>query len=186
MDGHFVPNLTFGPQVTSAINRSTELFLDVHLMMYNPFDYIERFVESGADLITFHIEATEDVKELIEYIRRCSKKVGIALCPETSPEMLLPYLPLVDQVLVMTVNPGFGGQEFMPDMVDKIRYIAEQIKKLQRSESCLIQVDGGINFETAKQCWDAGATIFVSGNFLFNQKDMSSAIGKFKEICIDE
>jgi ribulose-phosphate 3-epimerase len=182
MDGHFVPNLTFGPQFVSAVNRSTALFLDVHLMMYNPFDYIERFVESGADLLTFHIEATEDVKECIEYIKRCSRKVGIALCPETSPEIVLPYLPMIDQLLIMTVNPGFGGQSFINEMVQKIQFIAEQIEKIDRLNECLIQVDGGITFETAKICLDAGASVLVSGNFLFSQPDMANAIEQFKNI----
>ncbi len=183
MDGLFVPNLTIGPQVVAAINRSTNLFLDVHLMMYNPFGFIERFVESGADLISFHIEATEDVKDTIDYIRRCDVKVGIALSPETPPELVDRYLPLLDQVLVMTVQPGFGGQSFMPDMVAKIEYIHAQLKRIKREKECLIQVDGGIDFDSAAICAKAGASVLVSGTFLLSQPNLSDAIDQMRRRC---
>lgn len=113
MDGHFVPNLTFGPKAVAAIDRATPLFLDVHLMIYNPFDYVERFVEAGADRITFHFEATEDVAETLEYIRRCNVQAGLAFSPDTSFSMIPKYLNQCDLILIMTVNPGFGGQKFM-------------------------------------------------------------------------
>src|ERR1700690_2644638 len=112
MDGHFVPNLTFGPRAVSAINRATNLFLDVHLMIYNPFDYVERFVEAGADRITFHLEASEDVEETLNYIRRCNVEAGLAYCPETSESLIPKYLDKCDLILLMTENPGFGGQKF--------------------------------------------------------------------------
>ncbi|NGX50082.1 MAG: Ribulose-phosphate 3-epimerase, partial [Candidatus Anoxychlamydiales bacterium] len=120
MDGHFVPNISIGPQMVAAINRSTDLFLDVHLMIYNPFDYIEKFVEVGADLITFHFEATEDVEDTINYIRKCGKKVGLAFNPETSFSLATKYLEKLDNVLFMSVHPGFGGQKFIPSVLEKI------------------------------------------------------------------
>ena len=125
MDGHFVPNLTLGPVVVAAINRSTDMFLDVHLMMYNPFDYIERFVEAGADRLTIHFEATEEVDETLAYIRKCNVKAGLAFCPETSMSMVPRYLDKCDMVLLMTVHPGFGGQAFMPEVLEKIQFVAK-------------------------------------------------------------
>src|SRR5271169_1532796 len=110
MDGHFVPNLSLGPKAVAAINKSTKLFLDVHLMIYNPFDYVERFVEAGADRVVFHFESTEDVDETLEYIRKCGVKSGLAFCPETSHEMIPKYADKCDLILLMTVHPGFGGQ----------------------------------------------------------------------------
>ncbi len=112
MDGHFVPNLTLGPRAVAAVNRATSLFLDVHLMIYNPYDYVERFVEAGADRITFHLEATEDVEDTLNYIRRCGVEAGLAFCPETSESLIPKYLDKCDMILLMTVNPGFGGQRF--------------------------------------------------------------------------
>ncbi len=191
MDGHFVPNLTFGPQAVAAINRATNLFLDVHLMIYNPFDYIEAFAESGADRITFHFEATEDVDDTLAFIRRCGKKGGLAFRPETSFSMIPKYLDKCDLVLLMTVSPGFGGQKFMPEVLEKIkltRSICDRTGVRQggivatgkvRQESIPpfdIQVDGGIIRETANQCIKAGANILVSGNFLFQQPSLSEGI----------
>lgn len=122
MDGHFVPNLTLGPQALSAINRSTDLFLEVHLMIYNPYDYVERFVEAGADRIIIHFEATEYLEDCLSYIRRCNVQAGLAFCPETSVEFVPKYLIQCDLVLLMTVHPGFGGQKFMVEVLDKIRF----------------------------------------------------------------
>ena len=178
MDGHFVPNITFGPKVVAAVNRETDLFLDVHLMIYNPYDYIERFVEAGADRITFHLEATEDVEGTLSYIRKCNIKAGLAICPETSVEMLPKYLDLCDLVLIMTVHPGFGGQAFMPEMLDKVTFTSQAIR--ERKLKTHIQVDGGINAETAKQCVDAGADVLVSGTYLFGAPDMSERIQTLK------
>src|ERR1700722_20491390 len=122
MDGHFVPNLTLGPRAVAAVNRATDLFLDVHVMMYNPFDYIERFVEAGADRITFHFEATEDVEETLEYIRRSNIQAGLAFNPETSESMIPKFLDKCDLILLMTVNPGFGGQAFMSEVLEKVSF----------------------------------------------------------------
>lgn len=180
MDGHFVPNLTLGSRAVEAIRRSTDLFLDVHLMIYNPFDFVERFVKAGVNRITFHLEATEDVVETIQYIHKCNIEVGISLCPETSPELIVKYLDKLDLVLVMTVNPGFGGQAFMPEMLEKIQFLHKACEA--RKLSPYIQVDGGINAETAKQCVSAGANFLVSGSYLFKQSDMQKAISSLKEI----
>lgn len=193
MDGHFVPNLTIGPQVVAAINRSTNMFLDVHLMMYNPYDYIEKFVEAGADQITFHLEATEEVEETLNYIRKCGIKAGLALSPETSVTLVTKYLDKCDMVLLMSVNPGFGGQAFMPDVLEKIRFTRDVCDKLNIREGGVtahhndkamapfnIQVDGGIDLETAKLCFDAGANAFVAGTFLFKQQNLKSAVHELR------
>jgi ribulose-phosphate 3-epimerase len=191
MDGHFVPNLTLGPRAVGAINRSTNLFLDVHLMIYNPFDYIEMFIQEGADRLTFHFEATEDVEDTLAFIRKCGKKAGLAFRPETSFSMIPKYLYQCDMVLLMTVSPGFGGQHFMPEVIEKIRLTREYCDRNAIREGGLvmkeglkpialppfdIQVDGGINVETGKQCVQAGANILVSGNFLLHQPSLSEAI----------
>ena len=170
MDGHFVPNLTFGPKAVAAINKATSLFLDVHLMIYNPFGFVERFVESGADLITFHFEATEDVADTLTYIRKCGVKAGLAFCPETSAEMTIKYLNLADLILIMSVKPGFGGQQFMPEVLEKIEFARRFAPDLD------IQVDGGINSTTAKECIKAGASSLVAGNYLYQAVDMKAAI----------
>ncbi len=182
MDGQFVPNLTIGPPVVAAINRSTNMFLDVHLMMYNPFDYVERFVEAGADMITFHYEATEDVIETLEYIRRCNVKAGLAFCPETPMSTIPKYLPFCDMVLVMTVQPGFGGQPFMVDMIEKIKFCRHACNTLDLStdEPFNIQVDGGITCETAALCAEAGANVFVAGTSLFTAPNFKEAVTEMR------
>ncbi len=198
MDGHFVPNLTIGPQVVAAINRATNMFLDVHLMIYNPYEYIERFVEAGADNITFHLEATEDVEDTLHYIRKCSVKAGLAFCPETSMSLIPKYLDKCDMVLLMTVHPGFGGQEFMPEVLEKIRFTREICDKLDIRQGGItpkpgtkefkelppfdIQVDGGINTQTAKQTVKAGANILVSGSFLFHAPDLKEAVRSLRDV----
>lgn len=189
MDGHFVPNLTLGPKAVSAVNRVTDLFLDVHIMIYNPFDYIERLVEAGADRITFHIEATEDVEETLNYIRKCNVEAGLAFCPETTHEMIPKYLDKCDLILLMTVHPGFGGQAFMPEILQKIQYTREMIDKLkirkggvipQKNPDSIppfnIQVDGGIDDQSAAACLEAGANVFVAGTYLFGAPDMKKRI----------
>lgn len=178
MDGNFVPNLTMGPQAVRAINRATTMFLDVHLMIYNPFDYVERFIESGADMLTIHLEATEDVEETLAYIRKCNIKAGLAFCPETSVSMIPKYLDKCDMILLMTVNPGYGGQEFMPEVLEKIEFTRDICKKLDVSMD--IEVDGGINPETARQCIEAGANVLVAGTYLFSDSHMSEAVQKLR------
>ena len=197
MDGHFVPNLTLGPRAVAAVNRATDLFLDVHVMMYNPFDYIERFVEAGADRITFHFEATEDVEETLEYIRRSNIQAGLAFNPETSESMIPKFLDKCDLILLMTVNPGFGGQAFMSEVLEKVsftRKICDDLSIRERGVVSLgnkdhlapfdIQVDGGIDAETAKSCIEAGANVLVSGNYLFKLPDMKTGIANFKKLAL--
>lgn len=174
MDGHFVPNLTLGPKAVAAIHRSTNLFLDVHLMIYNPFDYIERFIEAGADRITFHFEATEDVQDTIAYIRKAGIEAGVAFCPETSMEMVAPYLDQANLILLMTVHPGFGGQSFMPEVIEKIAFTRKACDV--RNLPTLIQVDGGIDDKTGLECKKAGADVLVSGTYLYQAPDMKRAI----------
>lgn len=190
MDGHFVPNLSMGPQVVAALNRETDLFLDVHLMIYNPFDYVERFVEAGADRITFHFEATEDIEETLEYIRKCNVQAGLAFCPETSMSFIPKFLNKCDLILLMTVHPGFGGQDFMPEVLEKISFTRDVCNKLNIRKGgitpkedekkelppFLIQVDGGINTETAQQSIEAGANSIVAGTYIFKANDMKMAI----------
>jgi ribulose-phosphate 3-epimerase len=191
MDGHFVPNLTLGSRATAAINRGTNLFLDVHLMVYSPYDYIESFVKAGADRITIHLEATEDVEETLKFIRRCNIQAGLAFCPETSASLIPKYLDKCDLILLMTVNPGFGGQAFMPEVLEKIQFARSICDQLGIRKGGVvgsadelppfdIQVDGGINAETGKKCLDAGANVFVSGTYLFEAPNMKEAIATFK------
>lgn len=170
MDGHFVPNLSMGPAVVAAVNRATDAFLDVHLMIYNPYDYVERFIEAGADRITFHFEATENVEETLAYIRKCGVQAGLAFRPETSETFVTPFLEKCDLVLMMTVNPGFGGQAFMPEVLERIRYVRDMSQKID------IQVDGGINLETASMAKDAGANVFVAGTYLFSDPNMQEKV----------
>lgn len=180
MDGHFVPNISFGHWSLAAINRSVDIFLDVHLMVYNPYDYVERFVEAGADQITIHFEATEDVEETLNYIRKCNVKAGLAFNPETSVSMVPKYLDKCDLLLFMTVNPGKGGQAFMPEVLEKVQLAREWLDKLKLPT--LIEVDGGINLDTAKLSKKAGADILVSGTYLFHSNDMAHAIEELRKI----
>ncbi len=184
MDGHFVPNLTLGPKALAAINRATDIFLDVHIMIYNPYDYVERLVESGADRITFHFEATEDVEEVLAYIRRSGVQAGLAFCPETSVEFALKYLDKCDLMLMMTVPPGFGGQSFDMDVVKKVRFLRDACDKLgiqaDGKSPFPIQVDGGITDETARICVEAGANVLVAGTYLFKESEMSEGIEKLR------
>ncbi|MBN2479514.1 MAG: ribulose-phosphate 3-epimerase [Parachlamydiales bacterium] len=180
MDGHFVPNLTMGPKIVAAINRCTDLFLDVHLMMYNPFDYIEKFAEVGADLITFHFEATEDIEDTINYIKKCGKKVGLSLNPETSISLIAKYLNQLDLVLFMSVHPGFGGQKFIPSVIEKIELCKKFKDEMKLNFD--IQVDGGINDKTSKKCLKAGANFLVSGEYLFSIDDMKKGIELLKTV----
>jgi len=201
MDGHFVPNLTIGPQIVAAINRGTDMFLDVHLMMYNPYDYIERFVEAGADRLTFHFEATEDVEDTLSFIRRCNVLAGLSFCPETSVSFVPKFLDKCDSILMMTVHPGFGGQEFMPEVLEKVRFVRETCTRLDIREGGVtpkkgskedrelmhfpIQVDGGINHETVKLCVEAGADEIVAGTFLFRSGDLADNVAVLRQAALE-
>lgn len=171
MDGHFVPNISIGIPVVKSIRKVTEMFLDVHLMIDTPEKYVNQFADAGSDLITFHYEATEDIDGVINQIRAKGKKVGISIKPKTSPDVLYPYLDKVDMVLVMTVEPGFGGQSFMQDCAEKIPDIREHAPK-----DLIVQVDGGINAETAKICRDLGANSLVAGSYIYGAKNIDDAI----------
>lgn len=171
MDGHFVPNITIGVPVVKSIRKITDLVLDVHLMIENPEKYIEPFVKAGADIITFHYEAVDNVDEIIEKIKSYGIKAGMSIKPKTSPDEVIKFLPKLDLLLVMTVEPGFGGQEFMHDCAAKIPTI-----KQNAPETLIIQVDGGINSETAKICKDYGATSLVAGNYIYNSNNIEYAV----------
>lgn len=174
MDGHFVRNLTMGPLMVAAINRATDLPLDVHLMIYNPYEYVEPFVEAGADNLTIHFEATEDVEDTLKYIQRCSIKAGLAFNPETSESMIPKYLDKCDMMLLMTVNPGHSGQAFMPEVLKKIEFTRNLCVKFNLDLN--IEVDGGIDPHTAAECINAGANVLVSGTYIFHAPKMSEAV----------
>ena len=177
MDGHFVPNITIGIPVVKALQPVTKLPLDVHLMIENPEKYVEQFAKAGADILTFHYEAVdkEEIIPLINKIKSLGVKVGISIKPKTAPQVLEEFLQLVDLVLVMTVEPGFGGQKFMSDCADKIEYI----KKYAKTD-LIIQVDGGINAQTGKICTQKGATSLVAGSYIYGAADKKAAIESLK------
>lgn len=178
MDGHFVPNLSLDPKFVATINRYTDLFLDVHIMIYNPYEFIEKLVASGADRIIFHLEATEAPLEVIEYVRRCNVEVGIAINPETSVSLVMPFIDKVDVILVMTVNPGLGGQPFISSVMEKVEDLHTEIQA--RKSLTKIEVDGGINLDTAKVAKKAGANIFVAGSYVFQGESLSNTIQPLK------
>ncbi len=172
MDGHFVPNLSFGPDVVRAIRPLTDIPFDVHLMTTYPSDFIEAFALAGADYITVHIESCDDVMDLISQIKKYHKKVGISIKPNTKVADLIPFLPLIDLVLVMSVEPGFGGQAFEQKVIEKIA----ELKLLIGKKKVLISVDGGINAVTAPACVLAGADVLVAGSAIFKHKPYKKAI----------
>ena len=176
MDGVFVPNISIGIPVVQSIRKRTEMFLDVHLMITKPHRYVERFCQAGADLVVFHVEADEpqDVIAAIETVRRCGKKVGLAVKPKTPAEVLFPYLAMLDLVLGMTVEPGFGGQKFMADMLPKIQTLRTFIE--QNQLACELEVDGGIDAQTSPLVKTAGANVLVAGSAVFKQLDRAAAI----------
>jgi len=178
MDGHFVPNLTFGPFIVSAIRSLTRLPLDTHLMISEPAFFAPRFAESGSNLITFHVEAVEDVARTVREIKALGVKVGLSIKPATPVEVVLPYLEGLDLVLVMSVEPGFGGQRFMPEAVPKIRSLREAIDA--RNSTTKVQVDGGINPETAKLVRDAGVDVIVAGTSVFRSTDPAAALSQLR------
>lgn len=175
MDGHFVPNITIGIPVVKSLKKVSPIPLDVHLMIEEPERYVEDFIKAGSDYLTIHVEATKDPATVLKKIRELGAKSGITLRPRTSIEDVLPLLPLCDLVLVMTVEPGFGGQSFMSDQISKISRLRSEIQK--QKLKCLIEVDGGINDETAKLCHEAD--VFVAGSFIFG-RSYREAIDKLK------
>ena len=168
MDGHFVPNLSFGPDITKQIRRHSKLFMDVHIMVEDAEHYSEVFVEAGANLLTFHLEACKDaesVHRIISKIHHQGCKVGLSIRPQTPVEAVFPYLNVIDLVLIMSVNPGYGGQSFMEESVDRIQRLRKEIDAHQHS--VLIEVDGGINAETGLKVAQAGADVLVAGSYVF-------------------
>ena len=175
MDGVFVPNSSFGLAVLEALRKKTDIFFDVHLMIDKPEKYIERYItECGADLVTFHLEATDVADECLATIKKYGKKAAVSIKPKTPVEAVYPYLDRCDMVLIMTVEPGFGGQSFMPDMLAKVSALREEINR--RDLDIDIQVDGGINSETAKLAVRAGANVLVAGSAVFKSADRRAAI----------
>jgi ribulose-phosphate 3-epimerase len=180
MDGHFVPNISFGPEVVRAIRPLTELFFDVHLMCSCPEILLEPFARAGADEIIIHVELGEQVAPLIWKIKSLNKKVGLAINPPTAIIEVQPYLEQIDLLLVMTVNPGFGGQQFIHECLPKIQQ-ADAWRR-ERKLSYRISVDGGINFQTAAECARAGADTFVSGTTLFHARNLRAALKKMRQV----
>ena len=180
MDGNFVPNISIGIPVVAAIRGITDLTLDVHLMIDRPVRYVERFCKAGADILTIHIEADteENTIEALKTIRACGVKAAISVKPKTPAEAVLPYLELCDLILVMTVEPGFGGQSFMADMMPKVTKIRSYIDEL--NPSCELEVDGGVNAQTAKICTDAGANVLVAGSAFFKAADKAAFVKTIK------
>ena len=174
MDGMFVPNMSFAFPIISSLRKVTDIFLDVHLMIEKPERYIDRFIDSGADLITFHLEATDDVDACIEMIKKRGVKISISVKPNTPIEAVYPYLDRCDMILVMTVEPGYGGQALIPFCLDKVKALREEITK--RGLNVDIQVDGGINNKTAADAIKAGANVLVAGSAVFNYEDRKAAI----------
>ena len=176
MDGDFVPNLTFGPQFISDLRSKTKKVFDVHLMIHRVGDFLEDYVNAGSNIITFHYEINENLNEIISKIKKNRIKAGIAIKPKTTLDEVKKYLHLVDQVIIMTVEPGFGGQSFLTDQVEKIKNISHYIKKNNLKVD--IEIDGGVNYDTGKLSIDAGANILVAGSFLFKQSNLTDASNK--------
>ena len=169
MDGHFVPNITIGPEVISKLRKYTSLPFDVHLMISPVDNFIKNFADAGADIITIHPEATENLTESIKKIKLLNKKAGVSLNPETPVEKVLPVLNLIDLVLIMSVNPGFGGQKFIEKTLEKVKILRKEID--QKKLSTEIEIDGGINFENSKLAKEAGVDILVSGTTIFKENE---------------
>ena len=182
MDGHFVPNLTIGPPVIKALKKNSSIEFDVHLMITPVHEYIDAYSDAGADIITIHPEATDDLSASISKIKGLKKKAGVSLNPETKVDVIKNYLEEIDLVLIMSVNPGFGGQKFMPEVLDKIK----ELKNIQRDRNIDfdIEIDGGINFENSKIAIKAGANILVSGTTIFksNNGDIKKNIDLLKSV----
>ena len=176
MDGDFVPNLTFGPQFISDLRLKTNKIFDVHLMIHRVDKFLDDYIKAGSNIITFHYEIDENINHIIDRIKKENIKAGIAIKPNTSWEKIKKYLHLVDQVIIMTVEPGFGGQSFLMDQVEKIKNISHYIKKNNLKVD--IEIDGGVNYDTGKLSIDAGANILVAGSFLFKQSNLTDASNK--------
>ena len=180
MDGVFVPNMSIGFTVIESLRKYNDKIFDVHLMIVNPEKYVERFAKAGSDIITFHVESTNDVKGVIELIHNCGKKAGISVKPATPISEIEEYLPLVDMVLIMTVEPGFGGQKFMPDMLEKAKEL--DVLKKEKGYDFDVEADGGINFDNVQLLLDAGVNVIVAGSSVFKPGQTAENTKKFMEI----
>ncbi|MBQ5743402.1 MAG: ribulose-phosphate 3-epimerase [Clostridia bacterium] len=180
MDGQFVPNLSFGLPSVQALKKCTDIPLDVHLMIIRPGDYIERFAQAGADIITFHVESDCDIAECLAKIKNCGKKAGLVIKPATPIDAVLPYLDELYMVLIMTVEPGFGGQKCKEECFEKVRALRKEIEA--RGLSVHIEVDGGITGENAPRVVEAGADILVAGSSVFGAEDRNGAIARMKGV----
>ncbi len=177
MDGHFVPNLTFGPDTIAALRKAVSIPLDVHLMISKPDDYAQRFIDAGADHISVHVEAQHNVSQTIKFIRSSGKRVGVAINPDTPADKVYPFLDSIDELICMTVYPGFGGQSFISSVLDKIKDLRARASHLN------IVVDGGVNCDTGRECVQAGANVLVAGNALFRHKRLNllAAINELRQ-----
>jgi ribulose-phosphate 3-epimerase len=181
MDGHFVPNLTFGPKMVADLHRATRLPLDVHLMIERPEDWIDRYIEAGAAYVVLHIEAASDAKKALARIRQRGAKAGLTLSPKTPVDRVMPYLGELDLVLVMSVEPGFGGQRFIEASLDKVRALRKALD--DRKLSADLEVDGGIKLDNARRVADAGASVLVAGSAVFEDPEgVDKAIAKFRGV----
>ncbi len=181
MDGDFVPNISFGPMLYQGLRDQSKLVFDVHMMVTNPERYVDQVVKAGADVVTVHAEATPHIHRALQLIKAAGAKAGVVINPGTSVAAIEAVLGQVDQVLVMTVNPGFGGQAFIPSTLDKVRQLADLRQK--QGYSYLIEVDGGVNDKTAADCLAAGADILVAGSYVFGHSDPAQAIQTLKDLA---
>lgn len=180
MDGHFVPNISFGPDIVKQMRTETNVFFDVHLMITNPKEYLNSFVNAGSNSITYHYETNVNHLEMIELIHQARNKCGISIKPKTDPKEIIPYLNKIDLVLVMSVEPGFGGQKFMQNALEKIKFL-DNYRRINNL-NYQIEVDGGINLETAKLVKEAGADIVVAGTYLFKSDDFTSKVEEIESL----
>lgn len=181
MDGDFVPNISFGPMLYQGLRAQSKLVFDVHMMVTNPERYVDQVVKAGADVVTVHVEATPHIHRALQLIKAAGAKAGVVINPGTSVSTIEAVLRQVDQVLVMTVNPGFGGQAFIPETLDKVRQLADLRQK--QGYSYLIEVDGGVNDKTAADCLAAGADILVAGSYVFGHSNPAQAIQTLKDLA---
>ena len=183
MDGHFVPNISFGPGLVSSIRRSTNLFFDVHLMISDPLRYADAFIKAGADIITFHYESVEDPLSVLKTIKAREMPCGVAISPRTPAEVLFPFVGLADMILVMTVEPGFGGQSLIPETLDKVRTLRRYA--VRKGVDLKLEVDGGVTADNAWYCAEAGANVLVAGSGLFKTRHPRGVIQKRREAYRD-
>ena len=183
MDGHFVPNISYGPGFVKAIRRETHLFLDVHLMFEHPLRYVQAYAKAGADLITVHVEASDDAQTVLREIAALGVKAGVSINPDTDPEVIRPLLPLCDLVLVMTVEPGFGGQSMRQDCIDKLPVIREMIRETGRE--ILLEVDGGVKMDNAHLAIEAGADVLVIGTGFFRAENPAAVVETVRRAAED-